>query len=253
MSVYNDLSVRVHFNVECKELDNYYTSSHPRLMDTDHFTHYDITLPFLEQKAKELKSISLKMSIMIHNFEEFAIDQNDFASNKELMAQDMVHSKKNYEIPDCLSMFYGISNSVISILDSISDIAFIVFLWYYTEPDSLITFGDWQQEQIRVDILLIFTIGNLVSIALVISAIMCQQTGETLWWKRILYFILFFLLSPILPSSEWLLDRIKIVNDDFLIVSPDQDGILLWFQQELIRNKIFLIECTFESCWQIMV
>eukprot|EP01084_Bolivina_argentea_P238316 400386_1 len=54
LNTYNKLPITVHFNVECKELDNYYTSSHPRYMDTKHYKNYDITLPSIDETIKSI-------------------------------------------------------------------------------------------------------------------------------------------------------------------------------------------------------
>eukprot|EP01084_Bolivina_argentea_P083742 151608_1 len=253
IDVSNNLQAKVHFNVGCEELNDYYTSSHPLLMDTKHYNSYDIALPFAEEEFKELTTISFEMAIMVHNIEDFNVTDRDFSSNLIIMNQDMQQAKHSYEFPDILSIFYGLSNSIVSILDSISDIAFIVFLFYYTDTQQ------YEDNQIKThekgvtNFLLVLCCGNLVSIAIVVAVYMVYQTQTHSWWRRIFYFIIFFLLSAVLPAFEWAIERLKLQNNDFIIVSPEHDGILLWFQQELIRNKIFLIECTFESCWQIMV
>eukprot|EP01083_Nonionella_stella_P080509 221309_1 len=257
MSVYDNCPIKVHFNMDCHELDGYYTSSHPRLMNTNKYDkYYDITLPNIVQKTKEINSISLGMSIMIHNFEMFGIDYKDFASaNLKVMVQDMVHTKKSYTFPDCLSWFYGISNSVISILDSASDIAFIIFLSYYTEARQYQDIDQFETEQRASQFLLVLSIGDLIAVAIVIGLYLSysQSNQPESYRTRFLHFCFFVALSPVLPAFEWLLQRLKVDREDFLIVSPHHDGILLWFQQELIRNKIFLIESVFESCFQIIV
>eukprot|EP01084_Bolivina_argentea_P261354 441614_1 len=162
------------------------------------------------------------------------------------MTQNMEHANVSYGVADCLSVFYGLSNSIISILDSISDFVFIVFLMYSAHT---------QQEHHTINILLFFTIGNMISVASIIAANMCYEGNiKSYSMRAAATFILFFLLSPLLPSLEWILKRIQdTAKLSYLVIQPNQDGILLWFQQEITRNKIFIAECVLESCFQLIV
>eukprot|EP01084_Bolivina_argentea_P084467 152743_1 len=241
----NKDQVKVHFNVSCNQANGYYTSLHPRMMDVKFDNAFDITLPLINDKEEEkLQAISFGMSMILHNFEDFDIEYNDLSSlNIELMTQNMDHGAKSYKIADCLSVFYGLSNSVISVVDSISDILFIVFLFYI----------DTQENQSIPHTFLSLTIANLLSVAVFISVYMCYQIHTESWLSRAGLFVLFFVLSPILPSFEWISKQLQIESNDFIIVAPDNDGILIWLQQELVRNKIFLMECLFESYFQIII
>eukprot|EP01083_Nonionella_stella_P093728 262764_1 len=67
--VYDDKSIKVHFNVDCLELDRYYASLHPRVMNVRGDSSFDITLPFIDRNLEQLTAIKLNMSIMIHNLE----------------------------------------------------------------------------------------------------------------------------------------------------------------------------------------
>eukprot|EP01084_Bolivina_argentea_P297951 513384_1 len=128
------IPVKIQFNLKCPELQNYYTLLHPRLMDVKFDNSFDITLPLFdtEQKDENLKSISFGMTIVLHNYEEFNISYQDFTSvTTERITHNMIVKGKSYKCADFLSLIYGLSNSVVSVLDSISDIAFIFILSYY--------------------------------------------------------------------------------------------------------------------------
>eukprot|EP01084_Bolivina_argentea_P152152 265456_1 len=271
IDVYNDIPIVVHFNIHCEELGNYYTSLHPRLMDTKNYKHFNIALPAIQQvrsvnkmdnegccccspkqltlkTVQEKQTITLAMSVMIHHFSDFDIDVNSTdldIAKLAIMTHDMVQQQKSYKCADILSVFYGISNSIISVLESISNIVFIIFLWYYTDIDDA--------GRIIIDILFILSVGNLVSVAIIISAFVCYQSQIQSRGQLFLYFIVFFILSPIVALFRWVMSILSIQNEDFLNVTPDHDPILLWFRQELIRNALFLIECVFESCTQVII
>eukprot|EP01084_Bolivina_argentea_P306027 528739_1 len=235
-----DLPIKLHINVECQEWDNYYTLLHPRLMDAKHYNKLNITLPTTESKVN-IDSISLKMSIMLHNFEHFKMDYDEIVSaSSTYVTQQMIQTPKSYLIADCFSFFYGISNTIISICDSITDIGFILFLCIYIIPRQDETFGS---------AFLILSLGNLISVSIIIAIYMMHQINVSTTCQQIGYFCLFFVLSPVLASIEWLKKCRKIEHDVLLIVYPSCDGILLWFQQELIRNKVFIFESLFESCF----
>eukprot|EP01084_Bolivina_argentea_P204512 349258_1 len=140
--------VHVHFIVSCKEADDYHTSLHPRWMDTKWNNTFYITLPLFktacnqqptsnicynrccsqeEEENVSNKPLSIEVAIMIHNTEEFG-GSSLLVPTSTVIAADMTATAKSYAFPDILSTFYGISNSIVSVLDSISDIFFIVFL-----------------------------------------------------------------------------------------------------------------------------
>eukprot|EP01084_Bolivina_argentea_P083743 151610_1 len=106
IDVSDNRSITVHFEIECRELNTYYTSSHPKLMDTKHYNEYVITLPTITQ---DVESISLGISIMIHNFEDFNVDYKNFNKFSKLtvMTENMIRKSRSYKMVDSLSIFYG--------------------------------------------------------------------------------------------------------------------------------------------------
>eukprot|EP01084_Bolivina_argentea_P010226 19038_1 len=231
--------VKVHLNLSCKELNDYYISLHPRMMNVKYYNKFSITLPSVADNT-ELKSISLELSIMLHNFEF------DYKDNSQLntvtMIQNMVQTKKSYKCADILSIFYGISNSIVSVSDSISDGVFIYVLFSYYVANEAVS-----------NSFLFLTIGNLISVAIIIASYQCYKFKvkfpTTKHIELVVCFVGFFLLSPFLACLDWLVKRMRIENKRYLTVHPSDDGILLCFQQEQVRNKLFLIECLFESCF----
>eukprot|EP01083_Nonionella_stella_P208093 755436_1 len=252
LKVYDDKPIKVHFNLECFELDGYFVSLHPRWMSVGANDSFDITLPSIDSHSKQVKAITLEMSIMIHNFEDFNIEYKDSdALNPKVMTQNMEHANMSYKCWDRLSWFYGFCNIVVSILDSISDISFIIFMWYYTDNHYFENDDQFQHENKITKFLAILSVGNLISIAIIIALYTTYQLVSF----RFLFFLLFFILSPVLPAFEYLWGRLRKKHDidNHIVVSLQYDGLLVWFKRELFRNKIFLIECVFESCFQIII
>eukprot|EP01084_Bolivina_argentea_P159457 277713_1 len=286
---YRQLPVKVHFNIE-STVNNFHTSLHPRLMDVKWNNTFYITLPSIDREAiqsdnvmqccgcwsksqsisfeektevatltqepmEEItnpsEAISIKMSAMIHNFDAFKVDIHDLTAANVTLTADMTSSTQSYAFPDLLSNFYGISNSIVSILDSISDVAFIVFLAFFANIDQ--NEDDSQLVKSTTHFLIILCTGNLISVAIIIAWYMTMRTEVKSKLQRIFLCFLFFVASPCLPAVEWLLHRFKRHSVDVVVVAPECDGILLWFQQEWIRNKIFVMECIMESCFQIIV
>eukprot|EP01084_Bolivina_argentea_P055463 101676_1 len=186
--------------------------------------------------------MTFQMSIMLHNFEDFNVNYTDFtASNSLVVTQNMDHMNTSYKIVDLVSLFYGISNSIISILDSISDFVFVAFVWEAATQNN------------NNGVFFVLTIANLIYVAMFISTYVIYRSRIQSLLNRFLGFFVFLILSSILPSLEWMLKRFEFENNRMLIVSPNHDGALLWFQQEFIRNQIFIIECMIESCFQLMI
>eukprot|EP01084_Bolivina_argentea_P061829 113031_1 len=271
ISTYNNLPIKVHFNVECKEMKDYYASLHPRLMDVKWNNTFHVTLPTLDNissgtasntkccgtsqdESNSVKPISISISIMFHNSEEFSSSHTDVNTTNSMILTDMRTSAISYTIPDILSNFYGISNSVISVLDSISDILFILFLYSFDEfqtHDSY-QFGKTDTEQI-IDFLLILCIWNLISVAIVIAIFISAKSEITSFWKKNLLRLILFILSPCLPAFQWVMYKFQSYQVDVLMLSPGTDPKLLWFEQELIRNRTFIIETIIESCFQVVI
>eukprot|EP01083_Nonionella_stella_P208094 755440_1 len=250
--VYDNKRIKVHFNLDCLELDGYFASLHPRWMNVGSDNSFDITLPSIDNNVEQLTATTLNMSIMIHNFEDFNIEYKDSdALNPKVMTQNMEHANMSYKCWDRLSWFYGFCNIVVSILDSISDISFIIFMWYYTDNHYFENDDQFQHENKITKFLAILSVGNLISIAIIIALYTTYQLVSF----RFLFFLLFFILSPVLPAFEYLWGRLRKKHDidNHIVVSLQYDGLLVWFKRELFRNKIFLIECVFESCFQIII
>eukprot|EP01084_Bolivina_argentea_P204519 349275_1 len=250
ISTYNTLSVKVHFNVECKKPSNYHISLHPRLMDVKWNNTFYITLPFIniesgKKQVMETETISLALAIMIHNVEDFEVNVNDLDVANTIVKANMSSSAQSYRFPDILSIFYGVSNSVVSVLDSITDIMFIAFLLALNSVQN--------GENKQISLLLVLSIGNMVSVAIAISVYVTNKIEMTSIWKTNAYRILFFVLSPGLAAFDWLLQRIQTYQSEAIVLAPETDGLLMWFQEELIRNEIFLLETVFESCFQIII
>ena len=259
LSIYNKQPIKVNFNIECEEANNYFTSLHPRLMDTKWNNTFNITLPHIESMmvAEEKHNLcnlcnkaevdedafsesSIAISIMMHDLMEIEVSNTNI-SNMEIKT-DMSASKHSYTFPNVLSFLYGISNSFISILDSISDIAFIVFLFQLSESENEIA-----------DFIKVLLIGNMISVAITISFYISSKVQTESIWQTIGFFILFFVLSPCMAAFEWIILKTKGFKSNVLVLSPNSDGMLLWFEQERVRNQIFLLEAIFESCFQVII
>eukprot|EP01084_Bolivina_argentea_P237900 399714_1 len=149
ISTHNNEQIKVHFDVNWMDLENqYYTSLHPRVMDIKWNNTFHVILPADKMNLSSNKQSSnrccnkhenqsdepkhtLSMSIMVHNVDVFNI--NDDTIKNLIITADMTASAQSYTFPDMISNFYGISNSVISVMDSISDIWFIVYLYSFSE------------------------------------------------------------------------------------------------------------------------
>eukprot|EP01084_Bolivina_argentea_P206563 352640_1 len=259
ISTYQNKQINVHFDVNYNNSDSiYHTSLHPGIMDIKWNNKLHIVLPSVEytsetssnklqlcyckEKEDELsQTIAISMSIMIHNVGEFEIDYADLASTNLLIMSDLTAVSQSYAFPDIISTFYGFSNSVISILDSISDIMFIVFLWYLPKTQKIAHF------------LMILSVGNLIAVAIIITIYTTNKIETKSLWHKNLFHLLFFVLSPILPAFDWILQKIQTYDPELLVVHTGCDGVLVWFEQELVRNKIFVVESVFESCFQIII
>eukprot|EP01084_Bolivina_argentea_P017724 33071_1 len=197
------------------------------------------------------ETMSIFLSVMIHNAEKFEVDYNNIDIEDMTVMADMTANTQSYTIPDCISNFYGISNSVISIMDSISDIIFITFLWNFS---SFQHYENYQLETTQriCNFLVVLCIGNLISVATFIAVYLAKQTRVSAGKKILLAFI-FLMLSPFLPAFDWVLQKFQSYNIETLLLIPGCDGILLWFEQELVRNKIFIMESVTESCFQMII
>eukprot|EP01083_Nonionella_stella_P074943 203447_1 len=134
-----------------------------------------------------------------------------------------------------------------------SDLFFIIVMWYYTDNRDFDNDDHFQHETKVTNVIAILAIGDLISIAIIIAVYAVYQSRIQSW--RVLLFLLFFILSPVLPAIEYLRDRLRKKHDidNHIEVSLQYDGLLIWFKRELLRNEIFLIECVFESCFQIII
>eukprot|EP01084_Bolivina_argentea_P010922 20391_1 len=258
IETYQKLPIKVHFNVRCKELNNYHTSFHPRTMTTNWNNTCHVTLPFdsVQQKqnlselsccgfnesaSNEIDTMTVEISIMMHNADEFGADLTDVNSiDKTAIISDMTSTAATYTFPNILSTFYGISNSVISILDSVSDIGFIVLLFSLNEIDKHEGYV-METEQIA-NFLIVLCIANLASVASVLAFYLTSKIEQKSRTRRIAIFFTFFILSPCLPAMRWVIERFQNNDSDRLVISPNYDGLLLWFEQELRANELFILE-----------
>eukprot|EP01084_Bolivina_argentea_P052253 95982_1 len=80
--------IKVHFHVQCKELNGFYVSLHPRWMNVNHYNSWDITLP-------PLNKMSLELSIMVHNVEQFGLDVDDLSLYLKPITQEIIETKLN--------------------------------------------------------------------------------------------------------------------------------------------------------------
>eukprot|EP01084_Bolivina_argentea_P319513 554195_1 len=182
----------VHFNLECKDANNYNSSLHPQTMSTEWNNTFHIELPFDNVESKNKKSTNesytIKISAMIHDAEIFVDEQSDVNNINTTVIADMTSRPQEYTFPDILSNFYGVSNSIISILDSISDIFFVVFILSLTQ---------FQEEtKSATTFIAILSISNLISVAVIIAWYMVQKSEAASRRQFILRFCIFFLLSP---------------------------------------------------------
>ena len=188
--------IKIHIDLYCKELGGFYTSLHPRFMNVKHYNSWDIALPSRDTKSSDSNSIDLEMSICLHNFEDFGIDYQDLSANLEPITQEIIHTNQSYKWVDMLSITYGITNFLMSIFDSVSDVTFLIFL-------SLIS------STVTTTIILSLTIGNLVSVAIFIALYMTYQIKSNNVLLKIGFFILFVMCSPFLGSVDWIFKRFQ--------------------------------------------
>eukprot|EP01084_Bolivina_argentea_P266961 452992_1 len=120
ISAYNNLRINVHFDVSYQNVDtNYYTSLHPRIMDIKWNNTFHVALPVTTQcenvnekssrlnlcchkKKEQSETISISMSVMIHNVDQFEINYNDFSATNHTIMADMTASAQSYTFPDII-------------------------------------------------------------------------------------------------------------------------------------------------------
>eukprot|EP01084_Bolivina_argentea_P262950 444889_1 len=200
ISTYNALPINVHFNVECKEANNYYRSLHPRWMDVKWNNTFHVILPPIN------RTMSIRISMMMHNTEQFGVNYKNIASTNMAIAADMTSVAHSFTLPDILSTVYGISNTVISVADSVSDILFIIFLWqfnvYLNEQEGIVKdfagdFGDQsaimpdslfenaiEEFEVRSKFLFMLSFGNLLSVAIIIAVYFTYKLQINPLWKK---------------------------------------------------------------------
>eukprot|EP01083_Nonionella_stella_P257439 881211_1 len=264
LKVYDDKPIKVHFNLECLELDCYYVSLHPRWMNVAANDSFDITLPSIDSHLKQVKAITLEMSIMIHNFEDFNTEyKNPSELNQNVMNIQNTEHVISCKCADTLSWFYGVCNIVLSLLDNTSNIAFIIFMWYFTDNHDFDNDDQFQRETNVINFLIILSVCNLILTAMITADAMIasyrvnQPSNPIVMVARVVFFWLFFVFSPVSGVIVYLWRRLRKTRyaDNHIMAtrSEQYDELLLWIKRELFRNKIFLIECVFESCFQIII
>eukprot|EP01084_Bolivina_argentea_P290790 499614_1 len=242
LDTYQNLPIKAHFTVQCSEANNFYTWLNPQFMSIEwnNTVHVPIPLSFVEEA---LHSISIEIAVFIHNIDEFAINIDDVG----IVQANMTHfetSSKSYKLADCLSVFYGIPSSIMSVIVVISDIIFIAYLWHFNKVEEITKI---------INLLMILSIGNLVSVGIVICIYLTKQIETESFWKRNLLRFAFFILWPILTGFQRYIPQITNRNNDFIYVNPELDGMLIWFEQELINSKLVVIQSVFECCTQIII
>ena len=177
--------IQVHFNVHCDASVNFFQSSHPTLMDVKWNSTFHIRLPQIDSHRD---SMTISISAMMHN-----LDTGVDSIQNTLQATDMTTLAQQHALPDILSTTYGVSNSIISILDSISDIYFVVVLFILSAKDNAA--------------IATLAVGNLISSALGIGMYLSNGMGDD--FTAILGFAcLFAAVSPIMPALTWVLDEV---------------------------------------------
>eukprot|EP01083_Nonionella_stella_P067589 178875_1 len=248
LKVYDDKPIKVHFNLECFELDGYFVSLHPRWMSVGANDSFDITLPSIDSHSKQVKAITLEMSIMIHNFEDFNTEyKNPSELNQNVMNIQNTEHVISCKFADTLSWFYGVCNIVLSLLDNTSNIAFIIFMWYFTDNHDFDNDDQFQRETNVINFLIILSIGNLIVIAMIIAGVMIpshranQPSNPIVMVARVVFFWLFFVFSPVSGVIVYLWRRLRKTRyaDNHIMAtrSEQHDELLLWIKRELFRNK----------------
>eukprot|EP01084_Bolivina_argentea_P285027 488690_1 len=262
INTYEGLPITVHFNIECNGEIDYFSSLHPRRMTTQWGNVFHIQLPIMQndkhvekerikllccnrenssalQKKESEETMQVTFYTMLHNFEEFKIDPNITDVNNTMQEVDMQSSAQFYAVTDILSTFYGISNSVFSCFDSISDIYFIIFLFQSLTPTTYF--------------LIILSFGNLLCTAIGMAFYLAINLNIESYLKRLGLSLVLFALSPALPAVEWVIQQFDSIGSHVLVMRSGKDGVLLWFEEERVKNKLFIIETISESCFQIII
>ena len=197
-------------------------------MDVKWNSIFHIELPQIERD-----SITISISAMIHD-----VDAGVSAIENTLQTADMTPFPR-YSFPNALSMVYGVMNSIVSVLDSISDLYF-VFLVLSAEGNAAIT---------------TLAIGNLVASALGMSIFLVKDVRDD-YLKGLKslfgFFLLFAVLSPVMPALVWLFDRVRNATKAF-VIDASSDELLTWHRTELVKNRLFIFETAFESCFQALL
>ena len=260
--IHSNSQLHVHFNVECNTPEPYFVSLHPRIMTVIWDSVFHVELPRLigstqkdshtfcccsKPMDQDAACAEIVISTMIHNLNEFGADRTIKTIENVVEQTDMSAAPHSYAFPDLLSTFYGVSNSIISIFDSASDLYFVFFLLSREYTRAVILF-------------IVLTVVNLITSAMAMSAylvndITVYMSSSTLMSpvQIVSLFLCFMLLSPALPALEWLRNKFRDRDSRIVTIDPVTDGILLWFQTELIKNQLFFLETIFESCSQIII
>ena len=259
INTYGGLPITVHFNIQCNGDIDYFSSLHPRRMTTQWGNVFHIELPVVKHNknvqketvkllcckrgngsaVKNEATMQVTFYTMLHNFEDFKIDPNITDINNTLQEVHMQSSPQSYAVTDIISTFYGITNSVFSLIDSISDIYFIFVLFQSLTP---ITY-----------FLIILSFGNLLCTAIGMAVYLTMNLNIGSYVQRVGLGLVLFVLSPALPAVEWIIQQFDSMGSHVLVMHSGKDGILLWFELELVKNKLFIIETIIESCFQVII
>eukprot|EP01084_Bolivina_argentea_P237899 399711_1 len=241
-----NLSVEAHFDIEYGSYTKYFKSLR-QIMDVKWNNSFHVELPLdieddTDSKEHQTASSVLTVSVMIQSAygeEAVEIDYEQEVNTTELVV-DATVQEKQYTFPSLLSIFYGVSNSIICILDNISDLLFVIWVLYLSDLDTLFA---------------VLAFGDLLSVYLIITMYTTYKMTvghfQTFLFQ-IIFFLCLLVFAPFLPVFEWASQRMK---KSLVIALPiaGTDGILDWFQNELGKNEMFFVQAIVQSCFQIIL
>lgn len=186
----------------------------------------------------------LNLSIMIENVEEFGVSLDCY--------QQLPSSVLIKDIPEPLdgitktfSFIIGLTNSILSIFDSVTDVMTMIYLSVYS----------W-----RLGLLLVINYAAMTAITLCYYIYKIRSRGHRRRYTAMMTPIL-LLFSWILASAEWMASYLNMEwvpdwlthNDWTIRCSSEEDNLSIWTKTELKRNQFFLIEMLVESLWQFIL
>eukprot|EP01084_Bolivina_argentea_P199101 340754_1 len=228
--------VKIHFDIH---FGDYHKSFHPKEMDVQYDNTFHVTIPTIKFKHDESSDEStMSLFASIHNVEQLGINIHELGQANCQVASDMAGYNSNFS--RSIWSIYGIFNSVISIMESISNIILVLHLLKFSTEHETITK--------IIHFVLSLAMGNLLYVAICIGLYMAIEMTT----KYILfcgYSIVFFILSPVLTGFQWILQNIPVDHTPI----PGSDNLLTCIYNERASNRMFIIEAVLESCFQILI